>query len=320
MPERPQHLLDRDKKRRSDIELARSDAAFGKHTMSRPWQAYNQMQTMQRQANPDLDRLKDVRRDWNRNLKYTPAGMAAAGVSTPQGAMEGFRTGTEAFRQTNKPAYNRMYPISGMAMDYPEKGGILGMAAGNFLKNIFPGGGVDSLISEGDKERYISETFGPHLEDVPYGGPSPDDYEGPWPHEDMPIFPDIYRGETPHEGIPPLDVYEGPKPHEDFSTVAPQDTPINWDLENNKYYQDLNQAEIDYLMGRTEEIADEDMNILGDMGLGQRQMGLEQFVDEMPTSKKSDWEDYLSYVQRLGDMPGGHLEYDEWHDMMRKRR
>ena len=56
------------------------------------------------------------------------------------------------------------------------------------------------------------------------------------------------------------------------------------------------------------------------MDLGQRQMGLGQFMNEMPTSRKSDWEDYLAYVQRLGDMPGGHLEYDEWHDMMRRRR
>jgi len=51
-----------------------------------------------------------------------------------------------------------------------------------------------------------------------------------------------------------------------------------------------------------------------------REFGLGQFINEMPTSRKSDWEDYLEYVQRLGDMEGGHLEYDEWHDMMRRRR
>ena len=145
---------------------------------------FNRMMDLQRQDDPDLGALKDARRSWNRNFKSTPAGMRVAGVSTPQGAMDRFRTGTEAFRQANKPAYNRMYPASGMAMDYPEKGGILGMTAKNFLKNIFPGGGVDSLINAGDKERYIAETFGPHLEEVPYGGPPPfsDAYEGPRPH------------------------------------------------------------------------------------------------------------------------------------------
>ena len=51
-----------------------------------------------------------------------------------------------------------------------------------------------------------------------------------------------------------------------------------------------------------------------------REFGLGQFINEMPTSRKSDWEDYLEYVQRLGDMEGGHLEYDEWHEMMRRRR
>ena len=205
MPERSQFDLDRDKVRRANIQLGRSDADFGKHTMSRPWQAYNQMQTMQRQADPDLDRLKELRSDWNRNLKYTPSGMRAAGVSTPQGAMEGFRTGTEAFRQANKPAYNRMYPMSGMAMDYPQKGGLSGMflseVLGGLGKNIFGMGkdihnlsGISGLIddSEEDKERYITETFGPHLEGVPYGGPPPysDVYEGPRPHEDMPYLSD----------------------------------------------------------------------------------------------------------------------------------
>ena len=55
-----------------------------------------------------------------------------------------------------------------------------------------------------------------------------------------------------------------------------------------------------------------------------REFGLGQFINEMPTSRKSDWEDYLEYVQRLGDMEAGYhkqkLTYDEWHNMMRRRR
>ena len=49
-------------------------------------------------------------------------------------------------------------------------------------------------------------------------------------------------------------------------------------------------------------------------------MGLGKFFKEMPESMKPDWEDYLEYVGRLGDMPGGKLTYDEWHRMMRRRR
>jgi len=120
-----------------------------------------------------LDRLKELRRDWNRNLKYTPAGMAAAGVSTPQGAMDRFRTTTEDFRQANKPAYNRMYPISGMAMDYPEKGGLAGMFLKGLGKNIrdygtstsdairrkLGIGGADIGATQGNLENYAEKTF-----------------------------------------------------------------------------------------------------------------------------------------------------------------
>ncbi len=47
---------------------------------------HRQMMDLQRQPNlnkADTARLKDLRRDWNRNLKYTDAGMALAGASSP---------------------------------------------------------------------------------------------------------------------------------------------------------------------------------------------------------------------------------------------
>ena len=248
MPERPQYLRDLDSARRADIQVGRSDAAYGKHTMSRPWQAYNQMQTMQNQANPDLDRLKAVRRDWNRNLKYTPAGMAVSGATTPMGAQDAFVRGTEDFRQRNKPAYNKMYPLTGMAMDYPSQGGLFGMiarGAGDLLGNLKGMGkdisdkvGITGAVDDTPEEQddYVAKTFGFYPSDV-HPGPTyydrPDDledfeddpnapikriqeevYGGPRPHEGMPTFPDIYRGPRPHQGLPPLDVYEGPRPHE----------------------------------------------------------------------------------------------------------
>ena len=200
MPERPQYLRDLDAARRADVQVGRSDAAYGKHTMSRPWQAYNQMQTMQSQANPDLDRLKAVRRDWNRNLKYTPAGMAVSGATTPMEAQDAFVRSTEDFRQANKPAYNRMYPLPGNFMDFAEKGGLWGSILSEIagktkkrVKDFVAGDGITSIAAGDtpeDKERYITETFGPHLEDVPYGGPPPYEYEGPWPHEGLPEEPE----------------------------------------------------------------------------------------------------------------------------------
>ena len=47
-----------------------------------------------------------------------------------------------------------------------------------------------------------------------------------------------------------------------------------------------------------------------------REFGLGQFMDTMPR----DWQDYLEDLERVGDMPGGHLTYDEWHDAMRRKR
>ena len=47
-----------------------------------------------------------------------------------------------------------------------------------------------------------------------------------------------------------------------------------------------------------------------------REFGLGQFMDTMPR----DWQDYLEDLERVGDMPGGHLTYEEWHDAMRRRR
>ena len=227
MPERPKYLRDLDKARRADIQVGRSDAAYGKHTMSRPWQAYNQMQTMQSQANPDLDRLKAVRRDWNRNLKYTPAGMAVSGVTTPMEAQDAFVRSTEDFRQANKPAYNRMYPLPGNFMDFAEKGGLWGSILSEIagktkkrVKDFVAGDGITSIVAGDtpeDKERYITETFGPHLKNVPYGGPAPDVYEGPWPHpEGEPSLIDDESELTREEQIEKLLVDPGIRTDADF--------------------------------------------------------------------------------------------------------
>ena len=416
MPERPQYLRDLDSARRADIQVGRSDAAYGKHTMSRPWQAYNQMQTMQNQANPDLDRLKAVRRDWNRNLKYTPAGMAVSGATTPMDAQNAFMRGTETFRQANPSAYRSMYPITGGIMHLGEKGGLLGTILSEIGKMGKKKEGIVTNVDDSaeEQEKYITETFGPHLEDVPYGGPPPYEYEGPWPHpegEPSLMAPPLEEVKTREEKIQEL-ADEKQRQIDNFETNASSDIldeaiesqwptkdPVVFDdyvsdrlqrlrdsggepKDDISKYEDyiergqeplpFDEGREDFIRRQNEYVSPSPVfpgNVRQDpqdtdaylrwktappLGAADpqgdfdrfneyptpeigvefggeevppalppyegREFGLGQFINEMPTSRKSDWEDYLEYVQRLGDMEGGRLEYDEWHDMMRRRR
>ena len=81
----------------------------------------------------DLDQLKDLRRDWNRNRKYTGAGMNITGSSTPLEAQDAYVGMSRDLRQGNNPAYTNMYPISGNIMNYADKGGIWGALASEIL-------------------------------------------------------------------------------------------------------------------------------------------------------------------------------------------
>ena len=162
---------------------------------------HREMMDLQRQ--PELNktetgRLKELRRDWNRNRKYTGAGMSIAGASTPQDAMKYYSDTTEDFRQLNKPSYNQMYPLTGGFMDYADKGGLWGSIlsgfAGKTKKNIMDYG-KDLLEKKGilgavDPEEttpeilqnYAEKTFGPNMYDVagPWLGTAPvEDVEMP---------------------------------------------------------------------------------------------------------------------------------------------
>ena len=174
-------------------------------------QNYNRMMDLQSQKNPNLQDLKQSRRQWNRYDKYNAGEMLG---KTPRQMQNEYMGISRDLRQSNKPAYNKMYPISGGIMDVGEKGGILG----SILSEIGKMGrdkGIPTVVDDSveEQERYVTDTFGPHRTDIEELDIT-DEYEGPWPHEGMPTFPDIYRGPRPHEGLPPLDVYEGPRPHE----------------------------------------------------------------------------------------------------------
>lgn len=131
---------------------------------------HRNMMDLQRQPNlsgADIDRLKGLRRDWNRNRKYTDAGMAIAGATTPQDAMKYYSDTTEDFRQLNKPAYGQMYPLTAGIMNIGEKGGILGAILSEIGK-MGKDEGLPTMIDDtkADKAKYITETFGPHRDDI----------------------------------------------------------------------------------------------------------------------------------------------------------
>ena len=124
---------------------------------------HRNMMDLQRQPNlsgADIDRLKGLRRDWNRNRKYTDAGMAIAGATTPQDAMKYYSDTTEDFRQLNKPAYGKMYPLTAGIMNIGEKGGILGAILSEIGK-MGKDRGLPTMIDDTDDEveEYVKKTF-----------------------------------------------------------------------------------------------------------------------------------------------------------------
>ena len=257
MPERPQRELDRYRARSHALKQER-DLQAQKAASSRPGQVYHTMTSLQdRMSRPgytnnqaDINQLKGLRRDWNRNQKYTPQGMQVSGATSPMDAQNAYMGMSRDLRQGNKPAYNKMYPLTGGFMDTMDKGGIWGAIASEILgkgkksaqkiggqaaekgrgfwgdlkqmgSDIFGAVGIGGAVpreeaTEEVLKNYSDKTFGPHREDIEEIDQVTEEYEGPWPHEDMPTFPDIYRGPRPHEGLPSLDVYEGRRPHEDM--------------------------------------------------------------------------------------------------------
>jgi len=189
-------------------------------------QNYNRMMDIQRQL-PNMDRndpmvqeFKDRRRMLNRYGKNPMGEMLGY---TPHEMMDKYVDLSRDVRQTNKPVYNKMYPLTGGFMDIAEKGGILGSILSEIVK-MGKDGGLPTMIddNEEDKQRYITETFGPHLENVPYGGPSPDEYEGPWPHEGLPVEArDIDIDRIP-QNLDPMSQYpvvEGTNPRMNVSSA-----------------------------------------------------------------------------------------------------
>ena len=219
---------------------------------------------------------------------------------------------------------------------------------------------TDALRGDSDeeKEEYVAKTFGFYPSDV-----RPDEYditdtaiadwyepeeviESPGPIDRHPDKYPISR----EAGQPPagaVDVTGDPTRRRDVGyditasdlDVAPMPPADYGDLEYfdwvDKYYDTHNpdgtpKADPRVIPGGGTSYVDDFADVVGEEvppalpPYEGREFGLGQFINEMPTSRKSDWEDYLEYVQRLGDMEAGYhkqkLTYDEWHNMMRRRR
>jgi len=172
-------------------------------------QNYNRMMDIQRQL-PNMDRndpmvqeFKDRRRMLNRYGKNPMGEMLGY---TPHEMMDKYVDLSRDVRQTNKPVYNKMYPLTGGFMDYMDQGATFGMlknAATDILSNVGIGGALDT--NEEELRNYANLTY---PQDV---HPGPTYYERPeelGDYEDDPNAPiqriqeEIYGGPRPHEGLP----------------------------------------------------------------------------------------------------------------------
>ena len=138
-------------------------------------QNYNRMMELQSQApsftknDPRMQELKDARRQYNRQDKYTIG--QRQGMS-PLAVQSQFANQSEALRTSAPDAYRNMYPITSAVMDYTSGGGLLGLAAragGNLLSNISSFGkdmmdkkGITGAADTDEEEMqdYAAQTFG----------------------------------------------------------------------------------------------------------------------------------------------------------------
>ena len=214
---------------------------------SGPGRNYFAIENLQAQApsfapdDPRIDELKKRRRTWNRYQKY-PAGEMLG--KTPQQMQKGYRGLSRDLRQTAKPVYNRMYPITGKFMDVAEKGGIWGAMLSNFLggkgkeikKSIESvgdriGGGISNFIDDDkEKEEYAAKTFPFYPSDV---HPGPTYYDGPEDLEDFEDAPDAPIKRIEEE------VYVGPRPHEKMPYLSDEAAAIQKEFNTNPYFQNL---------------------------------------------------------------------------------
>ena len=221
-------------------------------------QNYNRMMNLQNQASdfakndPRIQELKDARRQYNREDKYKIG--ERFGMS-PLETQRGFANQSEALRPSAPNTFRAMYPIQSAVQDYIGGGGLLGLglqAGQNFLSNI-SSFGKDMMDKKGitgaadtdeeEMEDYAAQTFG-------------------------------FDGTT------------RPFPQQGFPITYPQDKPIGNTFTQdggNKYFNDLTPEELAFVMGQTDTIADEDMNVPVPFNDSRREAGIASMYGQGPT-------------------------------------
>ena len=141
-------------------------------------QNYNRMMDLQQQLptmtrdDPRVQEFKDRRRTFNRYGKYPMGEMLGY---TPQQMQEQYVDLSRDVRQTNKPVYSKMYPLTNLAMDYGEGGGLLGLAVkgltgdiGKMGSDISSAVGIAGAVDDTPDEQadYVGRTFGFYPTDV----------------------------------------------------------------------------------------------------------------------------------------------------------
>jgi hypothetical protein len=199
-------------------------------------QNYNRIKDLQVQL-PNMDRndprvqeLKQRRRFHNRFGKDM---MGEVLAMSPQAVRDDYVQMSGDVRRANKPVFNKMYPFTGLAMDYMDAGGLPGILAqtgASFLENVsdfgkglFEKKGITGNVDTDEEEMqdYAAQTFG-------------------------------------------FDGTNRPYPQQDFPITYPQDKPIGNTFTQdggNKYFNNLTPEELAFVMGQTDTIADEDMNV-----------------------------------------------------------
>ena len=135
-------------------------------------QNYNRMMDLQSQApnftqnDPRFDQLKDARRTYNRNDKYTIGNRQ--GIA-PLEVQKNFSNQSNNFRNAAPNAYATMYPAEDFAMKYGESGGLMGMMAkemfgkvSDFGKDMANKIGITGAADSNEAEMadYAAQTFG----------------------------------------------------------------------------------------------------------------------------------------------------------------
>ena len=240
-------------------------------------QNYNRMMELQSQApsfannDPRIQELKDARRQYNRQDKYTIG--QRQGMS-PLAVQSQFANQSEGLRTAAPDVFRTMYPIQSAVQDYTSGGGLFGLAAragANFLSNISDFG-KDMLSKKGitgaadtdeeEMEDYAAQTFG-------------------------------FDGTT------------RPFPQQGFPITYPQDKPIGNTFTQdggNKYFNDLSPEELAFVMGQTDTIADEDMNVPVPFDDSRREAGIASMYGQGPTFATTNRPYQKEYENFLANM------------------